>query len=70
MGSRRSTQEELILPFKVVRPWTSPDYPEVLSENLEHELGELSAETVQGKRGLGAKKLSGVSAEGSSSIKL
>lgn len=25
VGSSRSMQEEIILPFRVVRPWTSPD---------------------------------------------
>lgn len=32
---------------------------EVLSENLEHKLGELSAETVRGKHALGAKNYLG-----------
>lgn len=72
VGSSRSMQEEIILPFRVVRPWTSPDLMiwEVLSENLEYKLRELSVETVRGKCDLGAKKSSGVSVEGSSSIKL
>lgn len=33
---------------------------EILSENLEHKLGELSAETVRGKCGLGEKIIWGV----------